>query len=179
MRLKSGGKWFNLVKKWFFWGAGGDLFRGISSINLDDKGRLAVPTRYRDDLKECCNRQLVVTVAVNDRCKGESGCLWLYPLPKWEELEQTISKLPTLNKMAGNLRRFLIGYASECEMDGQGRLLLPEKLRTYAAIDKKVFLVGQLNKFEIWNEEAWLAKENSWLEGGDDEDLAELGSLSF
>jgi len=155
------------------------VFRGISSINLDDKGRLAVPTRYRDELKECCDRQLVVTVAVNERCMGESGCLWLYPLPEWEKLEQTISKLPTLNKMAGNLRRFLIGNASECEMDGQGRLLLPEKLRTFANMDKKVFLLGQLNKFEIWQEAAWLAKENAWLEGDGAEDLAELGTLSF
>jgi len=155
------------------------VFRGISSISLDDKGRLAVPTRYRDELKECCGRQLVVTVAVNERCMGESGCLWLYPLPEWEKLEQTINKLPTLNKMAGNLRRFLIGNATECEMDGQGRLLLPEKLRTFANMDKKVFLLGQLNKFEIWNEEAWLAKENEWLEGDGAEDLAELGTLSF
>lgn len=155
------------------------MFRGISSISLDDKGRLAVPTRYRDELKECCGRQLVVTVAVNERCMGESGCLWLYPLPEWEKLEQTINKLPTLNKMAGNLRRFLIGNATECEMDGQGRLLLPEKLRTFANMDKKVFLLGQLNKFEIWNEEAWLAKENEWLEGDGAEDLAELGTLSF
>lgn len=155
------------------------MFRGISSINLDDKGRLAVPTRYREELKECCDRQLVVTVAVNERCMGESGCLWLYPLPEWEKLEQTINKLPTLNKMAGNLRRFLIGNATECEMDGQGRLLLPEKLRTFANMDKKVFLLGQLTKFEIWNEEAWLAKENEWLASNGDEDLAELGTLSF
>jgi len=155
------------------------VFRGISSINLDDKGRLAVPTRYREELKECCDRQLVVTVAVNERCMGESGCLWLYPLPEWEKLEQTINKLPTLNKMAGNLRRFLIGNATECEMDGQGRLLLPEKLRTFANMDKKVFLLGQLTKFEIWNEEAWLAKENEWLASNGDEDLAELGTLSF
>jgi len=155
------------------------LFRGISSINLDDKGRLAVPTRYRSELKACCDRQLVVTVAVNERCMGESGCLWLYPLPEWEQLEQTLNKLPTLNKMAANLRRFLIGNASECEMDGQGRLLLPEKLRIFANINKKVFLLGQLNKFEIWNEDAWLAKETDWLQGDSGEDLAELSSLSF
>jgi len=66
-------------------------------------------------------------VAVNERCVGESGCLWLYPLPEWEKLEQTISKLPTLNKMAGKLRRFVIGNASECEMDGQGRFAIAGK----------------------------------------------------
>ena len=155
------------------------MFRGISSINLDDKGRLTVPTRYREGLQDCCELQLVVTVAVNEKCVGELGCLWLYPLPEWEKLEQTINKLPTLNKMAGKLRRFLIGNASECEMDGQGRLLLPEKLRKFAKLEKKIVLVGQLNKFEIWNEDAWTAKENEWLNGDDDEGLEELETLSF
>ncbi len=155
------------------------MFRGISAINLDDKGRLAIPTRYRDELQSSCNRQMIVTVAVNECCVGEPGCLWLYPLPEWEKLEQTISKLPTLNKMAGQLRRFLIGNASECEVDGQGRLLLPEKLRKFACMEKKLILVGQLNKFEIWNESAWNAKEQEWITGSDTEGLEELGSLSF
>lgn len=166
-------------KFWFFLVSGGFLFRGISSLNLDDKGRLAIPTRYRDELQDCCERQLVVTVAVNELCVGEAGCLWLYPMPEWEKLEHTISKLPTLNKMAGKLRRFLIGNASECEMDAQGRLLLPEKLRRFAAMEKKIVLVGQLNKFEIWNEDAWTAKEAEWLAGDDTDGLDELGTLSF
>jgi MraZ protein len=122
---------------------------------------------------------MVVTVAVNERCVGEMGCLWLYPLPEWEKLEQTINKLPTLNKMANKLRRFLIGNASECEMDAQGRLLLPEKLRTFAKLEKKIVLVGQLNKFEIWNEDAWTNKEHEWLNGNDEDGLEELESLSF
>lgn len=155
------------------------LFRGTSLVNLDEKGRLAIPTRYRDELQECCDRQLVLTVAVDERCVGESGCLWLYPLPEWEKLELTISKLPTLNKMAGKLRRFVIGNASECEMDGQGRLLVPEKLRSYAGMDKKIVLVGQLKKFEIWTEAAWVAKEQEWLAGDDTEGLEEIGNISF
>jgi len=155
------------------------VFRGVSSINLDAKGRLAIPTRYRAELQESCECQMVVTVAVDDRCVGEKGCLWLYPVPEWEKLELTISKLPTLNKMAGKLKRFLIGNASECEMDGQGRLLLPEKLRRFAGVEKRIVLVGQLNKFEIWNESAWEDKENEWMSGDDSEGLEELGSLSF
>ena len=155
------------------------MFRGISAINLDDKGRIAVPTKYREELQDCCERQMIVTIAVNERCIGETGCLWLYPLPEWEHLEETISKLPTLNKTEGKLRRFLIGNASECEMDGQGRLLLPEKLRKFAGMDKKIVLVGQLKKFEIWSEDAWIAKEQEWLTGDDDEGLEELGALSF
>ncbi len=155
------------------------MLRGISSLNLDGKGRLAVPTRYREELHEWCAGQLVLTVAVNDQGFGESGCLWLYPLAEWEKLEQTINKLPTLNKTAGQLRRFLIGNATECEMDVQGRFLLPEKLRTFANMDKKIMLVGQLNKFEVWNEDAWIAKENKWMSGDDTEGLAELATISF
>ncbi|WP_428355463.1 division/cell wall cluster transcriptional repressor MraZ [Methyloprofundus sp.] len=155
------------------------MFRGVTAINLDAKGRFAIPTRFREELQDCCDRQLVVTVAVNEKCIGEPGCLWLYPLPEWEKLELTVSKLPTLNKMAGKLRRFLIGNATETEMDAQGRLLLSEKLRKFAHMEKKLILVGQLNKFEIWNEDAWNAKENEWLEGDDNEGLEELESLSF
>lgn len=155
------------------------MFRGVTTINLDVKGRFAIPTRFREELQRCCERQLVVTVAVNEKCIGEPGCLWLYPLPEWERLELTISSLPTLNKQAVKLKRFLVGSATEAEMDAQGRLLLSENLRKNAGIEKKLILVGQLNKFEIWNEDAWNAKEQEWLEGGDDEGLEELGSISF
>lgn len=155
------------------------MFRGGSLINLDAKGRLAIPTRYRAELQESCECQMVVTVAVDDKCAGEEGCLWLYPVPEWEKLELTISKLPTLNKMAGKLKRFLIGNAAECEMDAQGRMLIPEKLRKLAGMEKKIVLVGQLNKFEIWNEQSWNSKENEWMEGDDTDGLEELGSLSF
>ena len=156
------------------------MCRGVSPINLDAKGRLAIPTRYREALQDCCDRRMIVTVAIDDRGVGEKGCLWLYPLPEWELLEQKINKLPTLNKVARRLQRFLIGYASECEMDAQGRLLLPEKLRKFAGLEKHVVLLGQLNKFEIWNEEIWSAQENDWLDGDDDgESLDELESLSF
>lgn len=154
------------------------MFRGVTELSLDAKGRFAMPTRYRQELQECCGCQLVVTVAVNERCMGEPGCLWLYPLAEWEKLEITISKLPTLNKMAGKLRRFVIGHAFELEMDAQGRLLLPDKLRKFAGIEKKLMLVGQLNKFEIWSTAAWIAKENEWLNDSDD-DLDELSDLSF
>ena len=155
------------------------MFRGVSSINLDAKGRFAIPTRYRAELQESCECQMIVTIAVNNKCVGEKGCLWMYPLPEWEKLELTISKLPTLNKMAGHLRRFLIGNASECEMDGQGRVLLPDNLKTFAEMEKRISLVGQLNKFEIWDEDAWSNKGSEWMTGEDTEGLEDLGSLSF
>ncbi len=155
------------------------MFRGVSAINLDAKGRMAIPTRYRSELQELCEGQLVVTVAVNERCLGEKGCLWLYPMPEWEKVEVTISKLPTLNKMATKLRRFLIGNATECDMDAQGRLLLPDKLRKFANMEKQIVLIGQLNKFEIWNQNAWDEKESERLDGDDVDGLDELGNLSF
>ena len=155
------------------------MFRGVSSINLDAKGRLAIPTRYRLELQDSCECQMIVTTGVDDKCVGEDGCLWLYPLPEWEKIELTISKLPTLNKTARKLNRFFIGNATECEMDAQGRLLLPEKLRKFAGMEKHIVLVGQLNKFEIWNDSAWTNKENEWMNGDDAEGLGELGSLSF
>lgn len=173
---KSGVKW---KKREFFGEPGLILLRGINPIILDAKGRFAIPTKYREELLESCDRQLIVTVAVDEHCVGENGCLWLYPLPEWEKVEQAILKKPTLNKMLTKLRRFLIGNATECEMDMQGRILLPEKLRSFAGMDKKIMLVGQLNKFEIWNEEAWNAKEAEWMNSDDTEGLEELGSLSF
>jgi len=157
------------------------VFRGVSSVNLDVKGRIAIPTRYRAELQDSCERQMVVTITMDGRGVSESGCLWLYPLPEWEKLELTISKLPSLNKLAVKLRRFLIGNATECDMDAQGRLLIPEKLRKFAGMEKHVVLVGQLNKFEIWNESAWTEKENELMNGDDisAEDFEEIKDISF
>jgi MraZ protein len=158
---------------------GGILFRGNTTVNLDEKGRFAIPTRYRDRVQEICACQLVVTVAVDERCVGLDGCLWIYPLPEWGELEKKIKELPAFNKMAAKLKLFLIGNAYECEMDSHGRLLLPEKLRKFANLDKKMVLVGQLNRFEIWNEDAWSLKEKQFMDSEDIDGLSELGNLSF
>jgi MraZ protein len=152
------------------------LFRGVSSINLDEKGRLAVPTRYRAELNECCDGQLVVTV-------GLDKCLLLYPLPEFEEIERKLVKLPALNKKAKRLQRLLIGHATECDMDGQGRFLIPEPLRRFAALEKCVALIGQGNKFEIWDEDVWDRSRDEWIEeerSEENEDISpELGSLSL
>lgn len=151
------------------------MFRGVSAISLDEKGRLAVPTRYRAELGDCCDNQIVVTV-------GLDKCLLLYPLPEFEEIERKLVKLPALNKKAKRLQRLLIGHATECEMDGQGRFLIPEPLRRFAGLDKKVALIGQGNKFEIWDEERWGLARDTWIdeEQSENEELPpELGSLSF
>ena len=98
------------------------MFRGLASLNLDSKGRMAIPTRYREQLLRHCNGQMVVTV---DR----DHCLLLYTLPDWEEIERKLVRLPSFNRQARRMQRLLIGHATECEMDGNGRILLPPALR--------------------------------------------------
>jgi MraZ protein len=142
------------------------VFRGVSVLNLDVKGRLAVPARYRDELAASCASRLILTV---DRDR----CLLLYPETEWVEIERKLSALPSFNTQARNLQRLYLGHATEVEMDGQGRILLPPKLKAFASIDKRVAMVGQGNKFELWDEDTWDAKTNEWL---DDDDLKEVGS---
>lgn len=151
------------------------MFRGVNALNLDSKGRMAMPTRYRESLQEQCDGQMVVTV---DR----DHCLLLYPLPEWEQIERKLVKLPSLNKQARRLQRLLIGHATEVEMDGQGRLLLPPPLRDFATLDKRVVLIGQGNKFEVWDEQTWNDRRDDWLSEGDEDEGGlpiELESLSL
>jgi len=151
------------------------LFRGVNTVNLDAKGRLAVPTRYRDRLNERCDGKLVITV---DR----DHCLLLYPLPDWEDIERKLVRLPSLNKQARKLQRLLIGHATDIEIDGHGRLLVPPPLREFANLDKRVVMIGQGNKFEIWNEELWSERRDTWLDGKEDDDSSlppDLESLSL
>jgi MraZ protein len=150
------------------------LFRGVNSLNLDTKGRMAMPMRYRQRLVDCCAGQLVITV---DR----DHCLLMYPLPEWEEIERKLVKLPSFNKQARRLQRLLIGHATEVELDGAGRLLLPPLLREFAGLDKSIVLIGQGNKFELWDEALWNERRDVWLaeDDGLEELPAELESLSL
>ena len=150
------------------------MFRGVSTLNLDAKGRLAIPTKYREQLVTHCNGQMVVTV---DR----DHCLLLYPLPDWEEIERKLVKLPSFNAQARRLQRLLIGHATECELDGSGRILLPPPLREFASLDKAVVLIGQGHRFEVWDEATWQARRAEWLVApdGEGEMPDELGSLSL
>ena len=150
------------------------MFRGVNALNLDIKGRLAIPTRYRDEIVRLANGHMVITV---DR----DHSLLLYPLPEWEEIERKLVKLPSFNAQARRLQRLLIGHATEVELDGNGRILLPPPLREFAALDKAVVMIGQGNKFEIWNETRWNERRAEWLSAvdGEGELPAELGSLSL
>ncbi|HEY4732820.1 MAG TPA: division/cell wall cluster transcriptional repressor MraZ [Gammaproteobacteria bacterium] len=150
------------------------MFRGVNALNLDAKGRMAMPTKYRERLRVHCNGQFVITV---DR----DHCLLIYPVPEWEEIERKLASLPNLDKQTRRLQRLLIGHATECEMDGSSRILLPPPLREFAALDKRVVLIGQGNKFELWDEQAWNGCRDKWLAAEEDEQPlpAELESLSL
>ncbi|MBI3899171.1 MAG: division/cell wall cluster transcriptional repressor MraZ [Gammaproteobacteria bacterium] len=151
------------------------MFRGVNALQLDSKGRLAIPTRYRETLIRQCNGQMIMTV---DRDR----CLLLYPLPDWEEIERKLVKLPSFNKQARRLQRLLMGHATECDLDASGRILVPPPLREFAGLNKSVVLIGQGNKFELWSEEVWNVRRAEWLAAGDDDggDLPpDLESLSL
>lgn len=135
------------------------MFRGVNTLNLDAKGRLAMPTRYREPLRERCDGTLVVTV-------DPDHCLLIYPLPAWVEIERQLMKLPALNERVRRVQRLLVGHATECDLDGSGRILLPPPLREFARLDKRVVLVGQGNKFELWEEGAWNERREAWLAEG-------------
>ena len=151
------------------------MFRGVNALNLDAKGRMAMPTRYRQRLSDMCDGQMVITVDNSDRC------LLLYPLQEWEVVERKLQKLPSFNRQARRLQRLLIGHATEVEMDGTGRLLLPPPLREFAGLEKRTVLIGQSNKFELWDEELWTESRGDWLAAGDDlGDLpAEMETMSL
>jgi len=124
------------------------VFRGVAQLNLDSKGRLAVPARHRDTLLERCAGHLVIT-ADADRC------LLLYPLADWEIIQQKLEGLSNLDPRVRELQRRLIGFAVDVDMDGAGRVLISPELRRFAQLEKSVVLVGQGRKFELWNEERW------------------------
>jgi MraZ protein len=153
---------------------GAELFRGGNTVNLDAKGRMALPTRYRADLMDRCDGCVVATVH-NDHC------LMMYPRPDWDEIERKLVRLPNQDKRTRTLQRMFLGHASELEMDKNGRVLLPPRLREFANLGKRVVLVGLGNKFEIWNEEAWEKDCSDWLaRNGDEGDMPDsLESLTL
>ena len=151
------------------------MFRGVNSLSLDAKGRMAMPSKYRERLLAQCNGQMIVTVDRSD------ACLLLYPLPEWEDIERKLVRLGNLNPQARRLQRLLIGHATEVELDTNGRILLPPPLREFAQLDKRIALTGQGNKFEIWDEQTWSEQRDTWIASDDQnaELSAELESLSL
>lgn len=138
------------------------MFRGGNTVNLDAKGRMALPTRYRGQLEETCGGHLVLTV-------HDDGCLLLYPAPTWEDIERQLMRLPNQDVQTRRLQRMLLGHATETDVDSHGRILIPPRLREFAKLDKRVVLAALGRKFEIWNEEAWDTSCNDWVaaDGGE------------
>ncbi|MBQ74437.1 MAG: cell division/cell wall cluster transcriptional repressor MraZ [Gammaproteobacteria bacterium] len=134
------------------------MFRGVNNVNLDAKGRLAVPTRFRELLANHCNGEMVVTIDTEERC------LLIYPRPEWEDIQRKVEALPSFNLAARRVQRLLIGHATDIPMDGSARILLTPPLREYAQLDKKAVLLGQGNKLELWSEEIWVNRRDAWLE---------------
>lgn len=146
------------------------MYLGSYSINLDAKGRIAMPSKVRESLVAECGARLVLTAHTEERC------LLVYPEPVWLELLPKIQRLPNMNKAARRTQRLLMGYATQVELDANGRLLVPPPLREYGNLDKKLMLVGQGNKLELWSEESWA----NWLDAEDDGEMPdELLQLSL
>lgn len=151
------------------------MFRGINAINLDTKGRMTMPTRYRECIEKDKN-PLILTIDT------DSPCLLLYQFSEWQKIEQKIQALPSFNKATRRIQRLLIGHATEVELDPSGRLLLPPMLREFATLEKEVVLIGQGNKFEIWDKKHWHQHRNDWLaeeENGTTDVPPELQSLAL
>lgn len=136
------------------------MFRGLNHVSLDAKGRLAIPVRYREAISEGADGALVATV---DRDR----CLLLYPREEWECIERKLVELPSLRPETRALQRMLLGYATDLQMDGHGRILLAPPLREYAGLDHRVVMIGQGHKFELWSEAGWSQIETSWIDGQD------------
>jgi MraZ protein len=137
------------------------MFQGETAITVDDKGRLAIPTAYRDEVARGGNR-LVVTYN-----PYESGCLWLYPEAEWQRVRDHVVALPTAKRVHRNLQLKLVGAATLVEPDGNGRILLPQTHRQAAGLEKKAVLLGMGSKFELWSEQAHAAQVQSTI--GEDE----------
>ena len=153
----SGKRWDNLLH----------MFNGAPNLSLDAKGRMAIPTRYRDAL----GSNVVITA-------DPSGCLLLFPAAGWQPFEDRVSALPNMNPKIKAMQRLWLGYMTETEVDAAGRVVLSLEMRTYAKIDRKVQFVGQRDRFELWSEAGWQKEielaQHSWRE-----DIpAELAGLS-
>ena len=132
------------------------MFRGLNKISFDTKGRISIPTKYREELLKISKKKLICTIDLD-------YCLLLYPLPSWLKIEQQIMKLPTLNTTSRKLQRLLVGHATDIEMDKSGRLLIPYELREFSMIKKEAMLVGQGNRFELWDYLRWTKLREKWL----------------
>ena len=143
------------------------MFMGECSHTIDTKGRLIIPSKFREELGET----FVVT-------KGLDGCLFVFSDEEWKAFEIKLKSLPLTNKNARQFARFFVAGATPCELDKQGRILLPATLREFAGLEKDVVLTGMLNRIEIWSKEKW--NENNSLDDVAMDEIAEqMTDLGF
>ncbi len=148
------------------------MFRGVTQLCLDAKGRLAIPVRYRRELISLSDGHLVITV-------DPSKCLLIYPQPAWEMIEQKLNNLPSFHPQSRSLQRLLIGNASDVDMDASARILISPPLRKFAGLVKNLVLVGQGTKFELWGEEQWDLQMEAALAFKDKEMPSEFTEFSL
>ena len=132
-------------------GEGRPVFRGVSELLLDAKGRVAIPARHRDGLAAGGGSRLVITA-------DHGGCLLIYPQATWEPIQAELMGLSSFDDRIRSVQRLLVGHADDVELDAAGRILVPPALRRYAGLDKRVVLVGQGQKLELWDEVKWQAQ---------------------
>ncbi len=146
------------------------MFQGETAITVDDKGRLAIPTTYRELIAGECANRLVVTYN-----PFESGCLWLFPYAVWELARDQVNALSKVKTAHRDLQMKLVGAAAVVEPDSAARILLPASQRTTTGIEKKAVLLGMGDKFELWSEQAHMAKIRQSI--GEHEITSEMAEL--
>lgn len=132
------------------------MFQGAAQLSLDAKGRLGVPARHRDALTLACGGRMVLTAHPHK-------CLAIYPEPNWAPIRDQLLAVPGLDPRTAQIKRLLVGFAREEEMDSSGRLLIAPELREWAALEKQVWLVGQGKSFELWSEARWREQQDELL----------------
>lgn len=148
------------------------MFRGVANVSLDARGRFAMPARYRDGFLPSAGK-LTVTIDV------ANPCLLIYPQQDYDALEEKLRALDNTKGAIRSLQRKLIGFATEAELDGSGRILVPGELREYADIGRKAVLLGQLNKIELWAQTQWRETVNGWRHADDTDALNELAGIQL
>ena len=137
------------------------MFYGSHLINMDTKGRIAIPARVRESLQQHGHSRVVVTAHTENRC------LHVFPESQWLEILPSIESLPSFNKISRRTKLLLMGHACPLELDANGRILLSPTLRDYAGLEKKLILVGQGKSMELWGEAQFTAYIDSPVDGDD------------
>ncbi|HWP92319.1 MAG TPA: division/cell wall cluster transcriptional repressor MraZ [Thermodesulfobacteriota bacterium] len=129
------------------------MFRGRYEHTMTDKGRISVPSKFREVLKEKYDDETLVITNFDK-------CLAAYPVKEWNEIEKKAAELPQFRQEVISFLRYLMGSAIDCQIDGSGRVLIPQALRNHAQIKRDVVMIGMLSRFEIWSRELWEEEES-------------------